>query len=61
MHKLGVDIGEPFEIRLVYVRDDQLIRRREDGLSSGEELVEILGSFATLWRGKQKEVSEGPE
>lgn len=50
MHKLGVDIREPFEVSLVDVGDDQLVGRREDGLPASEELVEVFGAFATLRR-----------
>lgn len=58
MHELGVDIREPFEIRLVYVSDDQLVGRREDRLPPREEFVEVFGSFAALRR-EQSERSAG--
>lgn len=48
MHELRVDEGEAGELGLVNVGDDQLVRRRELRLGAGEELVEVLGSFAAL-------------
>lgn len=48
MHELRVDEGEAGELGLVDVGDDQLVRRRELRLGAGEELVEVLGSFAAL-------------
>lgn len=48
MHELRVDEGEAGELDLVDVGDDQLVRRRELRLGAGEELVEVLGSFAAL-------------
>lgn len=54
MHKLGVDIREPLEIRLVYVSNDQLIRWCQDRLPSREELVKVFCAFATLRRREKK-------
>lgn len=46
--ELGVHVGEAFELALVDVGDDQLVRGRQHGLRAREELVEVLCSFATL-------------
>lgn len=48
MHELRVDEGEAGELGLVDVGDDQLVGRRELRLGAGEELVEVLGTFAAL-------------
>lgn len=48
MQELRVDEGEAGELGLVDVGDDQLVRRSELRLGAGEELVEVLGSFAAL-------------
>lgn len=48
MDELRVDEGEAAELGLVDVGDDQLVGRRELRLSAGEELVEVLRSFAAL-------------
>lgn len=59
MYELGVDVGEAFEIGLVYVSDDQLVGRGEDRLPSGEELVEVFCAFATLRREEKQESRSG--
>lgn len=48
MHELRVDEGEAGELGLVDIGDDQLVGWRELRLSAGEELVEVLRSFAAL-------------
>lgn len=56
MQELRVDEGEASELGLVNIGDDQLVGRRELRLSAGEELVEVLGSFAALGeRGRAKD------
>lgn len=47
MYKLGVDIGEPFKIGLIYVSNDQLVWWGQHRLSSREEFIEVFSTFAT--------------
>lgn len=54
MYELRVDEGEAGELGLVDVGDDELVGRCELRLGAREELVEVLGRFAALWR-KRKE------
>lgn len=54
MQELRVDEGEASKLGLVDIGDDQLVGRRELRLSAGEELVEVLGSFAALREQKKK-------
>lgn len=54
MQELRVDEGEAGELGLVNIGDDQLVGRRELRLSAGEELVEVLGSFAALGERKRE-------
>lgn len=48
VYKLRVDEREPCKLSLVDVGDNQLIWWCELGLGASEELVKVLGCFATL-------------
>lgn len=52
MYKLRVDVGEPLEFALVNACEDQLVWRRQSWWCSGEELVEIFPTPATLEEGE---------
>lgn len=54
MYKLGVDIGEPFKIGLIYVSNDQLVWWGQHRLSSREEFIEVFSTFATLQENKKE-------